>query len=209
MQLIEDILTKLPFDVFSDAELATIIENTPAVRHSRLTRALAKGVIIQLRRGLYCMAEPYRRQRLNPYELAQRIYGPSYVSFESAFAYHNLIPEAVYCVASASAKRAREFSTPLGMFTYTQIPPRVFAVEVERIVEGRSVFLMASPLKAIVDYVYTRRLSWQGLTPLVESLRMEESDLIFKAEDIDNLEQTYQSPRVSRFLTGLKKDLSL
>lgn len=44
------------------------------------------------------------------------------------------------------------FDTPLGAFHFTRLPPFNYA-GVERVVDGRAIFLMASPLKALVDCV--------------------------------------------------------
>lgn len=68
---------------------------------------------------------------------------------------------------------------------------------------------MATPLKALADYVYSKKLDWEGLEPLIQSLRIEPESLPFTAQEIDELSAAYQSPRVSRFLTSLKKDLHL
>jgi hypothetical protein len=34
---------------------------------------------------------------------------------------------------------------------------------------------MASPLKALADYVYAHRLDWASAGPIIESLRVDES----------------------------------
>lgn len=209
MGLVEEILKKTPNDLLTEAELSVIIGKSDASRHNMLKRAIAKGTLLHVRRGLYYLGEPYRRASVNPYELAQKIYGPSYISFESALAYWGLIPEAVYSVTSASTKRAREFKTPLGEFSYTQVPVRVFIYGVERLIQGPHAILMATPLKALTDYVYVNRLSWHGIKPLSESLRIDPAELDCNGEDIAEIEQAYQSLRVSRFLVGLRKDLEL
>ena len=208
--LVDRILDQLPLDVFSDVELIHLIQNTDAARYNQVKRALADGEIIKIRRGLYCLAERYRRAPLNLHDVAQKIYGPSYVSFESALSFHQLIPEAVYGVTCASFKRSKEFKTSLGVFTYTQVPRPAFPVGIQRIEEGRAVFLMATPLKALADLVYTNRLDWLGLEPLVESLRIEREDLKFKLNDLAIIQEAYcHSLRVTRFLDGIKKDLEL
>ena len=209
LKLIDQILDQIPRDMLTDTELVALIPGSAAARYNQTKRALAKKELIQIRRGLYYLAKRYQRHGVNLYELAQGIYGPSYVSFESALSFHGLIPEAIYGVDSASAKRSRVFKTPFGVFTYTQIPPRVFPEGVERIERDGHVFLLATPLKALADYVYVRRLNWAGVAPLVESLRIEREQLKFQARELEILAGTYASARVSRFLKGLKKDLGL
>ena len=130
------------------------------------------------------------------------------------------IPEAVYGVTSAALDRSREFETPLGHFSFTRIPQRVFNTEVTRIekVDGsknepdfhaRESFLMASPLKALADYLYAHRLDWVSAGPVIESLRADESSLAgIEVEALERLLANYSSRRVRRFLEGSRKDLN-
>ena len=57
----------------------------------RITRLLAGGVIVRVKKGLYCFGEPFRRESLSREYLANLIYGPSYVSLEYALSHHGLI----------------------------------------------------------------------------------------------------------------------
>jgi hypothetical protein len=98
-----------------------------------IKRAMGRGEVMGLRRGLYCLGEKYHRQKINPFVLAQRIYGPSYISLETALSHHGWIPEAVYTLTSVSMGRSREFETPLGRFSFTRVVQKVFYAEVSRI----------------------------------------------------------------------------
>ena len=100
--LVDKILEQIPYDTITDTELSGLLEGSEASRHNQLKRVLAKGELLHIRRGVYQLAKRYQRKPLNPFELAQKIYGPSYISFESALSYHGLIPEAVYSISSAS-----------------------------------------------------------------------------------------------------------
>ena len=167
------------------------------------------GEIVRIHRGLYCLAEKYLRQKLDPLVLAQRIYGPSYISLETSLSYHGWIPEAVYAITSVSGGRSREFDTPLGHFSFTRVPQRTFYSEVSRVEkEAGGSFLLASPLKALTDYVYVHKCDWDSVSPLIESLRVDEDLLVnAEAESFDQLANNYSSLRVRRFLEGLRKDL--
>ena len=48
--------------------------------------------------------------------IANKIYNPSYVSFEMALSYYRLIPEGVYSITSATAKKTIKFKTTVGDF---------------------------------------------------------------------------------------------
>ncbi|MBF5059620.1 hypothetical protein [Candidatus Neptunochlamydia vexilliferae] len=60
--------------------------------------------------------------------LANKIYGPSYVSLEYALAYYGMIPEHVVEVTSVTSKRKRLYNTPVGRFSYTPIPLSLYGV---------------------------------------------------------------------------------
>ena len=57
--------------------------------------------------------------------IANKIYTPSYISFEMAFSYYNLIPESVYGVTSASSKKTNYFKTDLAEFIYHSLKPEL------------------------------------------------------------------------------------
>src|SRR3989338_8200638 len=106
-RFIESIRDKIPYDVFTDEAVHQLIRESPDTRYGLVKRAIAKGELIHLRRGLYGFAKKYQRRGTNLFELAQMMYGPSYISFESALSYHGWIPEAVYTVTSAAMKRSK------------------------------------------------------------------------------------------------------
>ncbi len=218
-KLTEIVLEKSDTGIFTLMEFARWVGGSSNRRFALLKRALKSGEVIRIHRGLYCLASKYLRRKPDPLELAQHIYGPSYISLETALSYHGWIPEAVYAITSASMDRSREFETPLGHFSFTRIPQKVFYTEVTRIekevgsksepgVYASGSFLIASPLKALADYVYAHRLDWISTGPVIESLRVDESSLSgIKVETVESLLAIYSSRRVRRFLEGLRKDL--
>jgi hypothetical protein len=219
-KLTETVLERSDTGTFTLMEMARWTGGSSNRQFALLKRALKSGEIIRIHRGLYCLAAKYLRRKLDPLALAQRIYGPSYISLETALSYHGWIPEAVYAVTSTSLERSREFETPLGRFSFTRVPQKIFYTNVTRIdksVGGSSEpglpagesFLVASPLKALADYVYVHRLDWTSADPIIESLRVDESSLSgISVEDFDRLLANYTSRRVLRFLEGLRKDLN-
>jgi predicted transcriptional regulator of viral defense system len=85
--------------------------------------------------------------------MANRIYSPSYISFEMALAYHQLIPESVYGVTSVSTRRTYKFNTSIAQFQYRTIKPQLFFGYVIVGYNGKT-YKMATPEKAILDYLY-------------------------------------------------------
>ncbi len=174
LNIIEEIRENIPQDILTDDILMNLRDGSPNKRYGVVKRAIAKGELVHIKRGLYHLAKKYQRKSLNLFELAQWIYGPSYISFESALSYHGCIPESVYAVISACSRNAKEFHTPAGYFIYKRIPYPMLYLGVERVKSENSTFFMASPLRAVMDYVYVYRKNWRGIDPLIKSLRIEE-----------------------------------
>ena len=207
-RFIEKVKEKIDGDVFTDAGLTNALGGTANSRNSAVRRAVKAGDIIRLKRGLYVLGAKHQRKGVSPFQAAPMIYGPSYVSLESALSYHGWIPEAVHAVTSVSTKRSKEVKTPLGIFSYARIPSHKFFSGVSRIESENGVFLMATPWRALVDYVYVHKEDWKGLRPVVESLRVDTAH--FKGVDFRSLEELREatrSKRVKVFIDRIKKEL--
>ncbi|NQT88422.1 hypothetical protein HQ560_16770 [bacterium] len=201
-------LTERFFDsstgVFTQADVAAVVDGSDFSRHGLIKRAIAGGEILNIRRGLYCLAPRYQRRRVSVYGLAQRIHGPSYISLETALSHRGWIPEAVYACTCVCYGSAKEFETPLGIFSYKRAPQRAFYSDVERCDDGNGdVFLMASPPKALADYVYVHRLNWTGIAEAAGSLRIDAEDWASACpQGLSELLGNYNNGRVKRFLAG-------
>jgi hypothetical protein len=206
----EKVLEHLKGDVFTDREVALLFGGSAAGRYGLMKRALRSGQIVRIRRGVYCLASKYQRRGVNLYALSQQLYGPSYVSLESALSYHQWIPEGVFGTTCISMKKALFFTTPLGYFDYRTVPALVFYEGVERIGQDQESFLMARPWKALCDYVNVHKESWNSLDPLIKSLRIDEKNLgSANRAELMKLKENTRSRRIHRFIKGIMKDLQL
>ena len=115
-----DILRKIGRDTFDYQTLLDALSDYSKPR-DRITRLLASGAIVRVKKGLYCFGETFRRGPVVREHLANLIYGPSYVSLDYALGYHGLIPERVERVTSVTTRRSREFVTPFGVFSYRML----------------------------------------------------------------------------------------
>jgi predicted transcriptional regulator of viral defense system len=210
-RLTRKIIEFSPSGVLSGQDLATLLPEGDNKRQALIKRAIASGELTHIRRGLYCLASMYQKNRPSSYSFAQHIYGPSYISLESALRWHDWIPEAVYSYTSVSLNNSKDFNTPVGLFSYRRVPQKTFYAGVCRQTDDNdSVFLIASPLKALADYVYVHKCDWGGLEPVIESLRIEMDELeCLTSDDFDVITGNYNSRRVQRFCKGLRKDLKL
>ena len=197
--------------VFTRGEASLWADNDGPRLDALLKRATGAGEIVRIRRGLFVLSPRYRHDPIHLFVLAQLIHGPSYISLESALAHHGWIPEAVYTLANVTLKRSRVFDTPLGRFSYTRIPQEPLYAGVQRLeLPATGCFFMASPLKALADYVYVNRCDWTGLTPLLGSLRIDEAELAtLTGTMFDILSDVYRTGRVCRFLAGIRKEMGL
>lgn len=202
--LIRDLLPK---DVFTETELTALLDGSPARRYALVKRAIAKKQILHVRRGLYCLAERYRRKSLNLFAVAQQLYGPSYISLETALAYHQLIPEAVKVTTSGCFKRSKSFQTPLGDFDFVSVPLRVGLQGVRRISMGADAVLLADPLRALSDYAFTTRKKWASSREFFADLRLERRDVkkFVSIKELKLLQDVYQSRNVDDALRMIQE----
>jgi predicted transcriptional regulator of viral defense system len=177
-------------------------------RQAIIKRALSKGHLTSIRRDLHLIRNS-KGPLLNSFEIASIIYGPSYVSFESALSYHGWIPEAVRTTTCASVKRSKEFETPIGIFSYEHIPIKAFPFGVEQHRQDAITLFIATPIKALADIVYARNRAWNSLDDLSEDLRIEpENFLESDRKSLAALIKNYPSQRVKKTLSIISKELN-
>ncbi len=191
----------------SGIDLHHILDKSADSRQAIIKRTIRKGYLIPIRRDLYLIKNA-KRALINTFEIATIIYGPSYVSFESALSYHGWTPEAVRTTTCASVKRAKEFETPVGIFSYEHIPIKAFSFGVEQHQQNALTLFIASPVKALADMIYARKRTWNSINDLSEDLRIEiESFQDFDKKMFVELINEYPSPRVKKMLNILLKGL--
>ena len=139
---LENTLWKNPSAYLTEDQLAHFLGGTADSRYARINRAVTEGHLVRIKRGLFYLTERLSLKRPSTFELAQFIYGPSYISLESALSYHQMIPEAVYMTTSVTIKRNKEFKTPLDSFVYYRLPTDNFFVGVEHVKEADHQFFV-------------------------------------------------------------------
>lgn len=142
----------------------------------QISRWVASGHLIQLKRGYYLLASQYRKVEPDLRYVANMLVSPSYVSMQYALGYFGLIPEAVAAVTSITTVRPQTITTPIGRFEYRHAHPRLFWGYETRDPLGKMPLQMALPEKALLDLIY--------LTPgkiareFFESLRLQHLETI-------------------------------
>ena len=118
---------------------------------TKVSRLVAKGDLISLKNGLYT------DENKNPLVFAEKIYGPSYISFETALSIYNLIPERVYKITSATfnKRKSKQYVNKCGTYIYKDVPKSVFHLDIVTMGSGEEAFLIASKEKALLDMLYS------------------------------------------------------
>lgn len=135
--------------VFTPQVFRRIFGSSPTSTKYFLETQTASGFLTRLKNGVYFLkTDPPSEE-----EMANALYQPSYISFEYALAYHNLLPEMPYGVTSATTKPTRLFTTDTTSFSYRTIKKLAYTGYTLVKKEDRS-FLIAEPEKAYADYLY-------------------------------------------------------
>lgn len=137
------------FTIFS---LNDIRKVNNSFHRRRLNEWQDKGYIKKVVKGYYIFSDLSLNENIL-FEIANRVYSPSYISFETAFSYYHLIPESVYGISSASSRRTYNFKTQIAEFIYKTIKPQLFfGYNITKY--DNKYFKIASIEKAILDYFY-------------------------------------------------------
>ncbi len=171
-------------------------------RRGKIARMLESGELISLRRGLYAT-----RGDLDPHCLAGPIYGPSYVSFESALSWHGMIPEGVMEIVSATVKRPASFTNHFGRFQYLTVPKAVYPVGILRVTDSDLPFLLASPTKALADRI-AREPGFRSIADVarwMEGMRVNPNTRL-DLEELEQCAEHYGRPSVRWLLRHADKN---
>lgn len=158
----------------------------------KVTALLRRGDIIRVKKGLYVFGDELARRPFSRELLANLVYGPSFVSLDSALSFYGLIPERIEALTSVTTKRPKTFETPVGSFIYRQSPRNSFYLGMDRKGEGDVTFLIATPERSLADKVRDDRghsLSNRkdAAKYLFDDLRIDQTD--FKQLDPIDLEE--------------------
>ena len=147
--------------------------------NDKISELIKSGELIPLKRGLYVPGMNTDLTGPELFLIANHLWGPSYVSLESALSYWGLIPERVYEVSSITMKLSKKYRTPKGRFSYRFMPLPYYSfgtISIE--LSPGQVAIVARPEKALCDKIITTgglalRSSTQTIDFLLEDLRID------------------------------------
>lgn len=168
----------------------------------QLSRWKKAGKIYQLRRGLYCLAPPFRKVNPHPFLVANRLIPASYVSLQSALAYYGMIPEHVPMTTSVTTSRPAHWETPLGIFDFRHIQVDFFyGYRLLDFGEKQQAFI-ATPEKAMLDLIYLEPGS-DSFDYLVE-LRLGNLDRLDWLL-LERFARKFEKPKLLRAITAIRE----
>jgi predicted transcriptional regulator of viral defense system len=179
-----------------------------------IARMVRRGELWRIKNGFFLISSRFRRERTEyPYEqIANLLYGPSYVSLEWALSFYHFIPERVATITSVTTGSSKEFDTPIGCFTYRHLSHSRYSVGIDhKNISGQiGGFLIATPEKALADWVYFTcdGMAEQELeVDLFEAKRIEKSMVqSLNKDQLEAISQQYGSTivrKLCRIIGGL------
>ena len=174
---------------------------------TKIQRLVKNNEVFPIIQGLY-----ETDKNVNPFYLADPICSPSYISFETALSYYDLIPERVYAIKNATydKKKKKEYKTLFGNYYYQDIPKEVFTYGVDIFNIDGYTYKIATKEKALLDMLYSIKPvnNMNEMRELLfENLRINEMVLDdFDKDLVKKLSSLYHSRNVELFEKMLRKD---
>lgn len=138
-------LSSLDKGYFTTADLEKITGLSRDSLKVAIYRMAAKGVLLKIKRGVYQSA-------FNPVDVAKianQLYYPSYLSFESALSLHGILSQIPYTQTFATTKRSKKMILWKTEVEYRQLRPELFFGY--QLANG---VYLAEPEKALLDELY-------------------------------------------------------
>lgn len=146
---VENTLREKGIRIFTILEFERIFGVSKTAAKKFLENYTKKGFFGHPRQGFYItnFAPP------GTFLIANKIYQPSYISFETALSFYHIIAETVYAVTSATPRASREFHLGEQVFIYSTIKKNVYSFYAPTSILGETI-LMAEKEKALADFLY-------------------------------------------------------
>ena len=195
--------------IYTNAELRTKFRDyaNPMAKVANMAKSKK---IIRVTHGLY-VDDP----NIDPLFLSSYIYGPSYVSFETALSMYGLIPENAVAITCATCGKSKKkiYETPLGRYMYRDVPSKAFPEYTNLMSgEGGMGYLLATKEKAVCDKLYTIRAmkSHKAFIELLfDDLRLDRDGIMsLDIKALEDLAPLYRSPNVRMLLEYRKGEFS-
>lgn len=151
--------------------------------NDKINELIKKGELTVLKKGMYVPGPSLNIPGPEQLLVANHLWGPSYVSLETALSHWGFIPERVFEITSVTVKPTKNYRTEIGKFSYQHASLPYYAFGIRSVqLTPKQVVLLASPEKALCDKIIMTsgvflRSRKQTQEFLIEDLRIDEEKL--------------------------------
>ncbi|TSC71231.1 MAG: hypothetical protein G01um101470_709 [Parcubacteria group bacterium Gr01-1014_70] len=170
---VHDTLREKNVVIFSPPEFSRIFKVPMRNTRHFLEAYTKRGLLVRLRKGMYALKEMIPNEEV----IANALYQPSYISLEYALSRFGIIPEMPYTVTSVTTKITALFTTLGRDFSYQKIKRGAFTGYAPEKVGNNTIFI-ATPEKALVDYLYFVSLGKRTLNDRFSIDRLEHKKIM-------------------------------
>jgi predicted transcriptional regulator of viral defense system len=143
------------FILFNNQTLRDLSGIKNKVSFSAVVKRLqANDILSRLEKNKYLI----KNRAVNPFNLANLLYAPSYISFETALNFYGILSQFPHELSSATVKKTVSKKIMGQQYSYTHLKPELFFGFVKR-----GGVLIAEPEKALLDQVYLAQKGWKKI----------------------------------------------
>lgn len=184
--------------IFTSNELKTIFYNQKNIL-VQVAFWIKKGYIKKIEKGVYLLA--IEEHNIDPMSLAGKIYKPSYLSLEFALNHYGIIPDIPGTYTSVSSRKTKFFKNEFGNFSYQKVKEGLFT-GYKTVSSGKVSFNVATPEKAIMDFIYFNKNKFIPEFNYWQELRIDE-DFKFNKKIINSYKKLFRDKKVNILIDSL------
>jgi hypothetical protein len=118
-------------------------KTVPSVLKLQLHQWCLHQNLCRIKRGVYCFTD----RITDKMQIINSLYGPAYVSLESALNHYGLIPDVPFSLTLVTPRMTKRYNTPYGQFIFHKIKTQLFW-------GYDPLTLMGDKEKVVLDYCY-------------------------------------------------------
>lgn len=145
MSRLQKKISAIPKATFTFADIRKVADMDDTSLRVSMSRLVRRGMVTRIVRGVYTND----LSTVDWEKLAQELYTPSYLSFESALGRAGVLSQKSYALTLATPLRSKTIETKVMTMIYHHIQPRLFWGY-----RREHTILVADPEKALVDLAY-------------------------------------------------------
>lgn len=177
----------------------------PSFDRGNLHEWLRHGYLLRLRRGWFAFSDAAGLPGISDH-VAGILHSPSYLSCETVLSRCGLIPESVVQLTSCTTLKPAFFENAFGQFSYRTLKPALFFGYAAVILPSGLPASVATPAKALCDYLYLNP-SLSSTPSALEELRLDPGILapLFDSGDLPRTAVRFASATLSARVALLRK----